>query len=79
MRCPGCGARVSVDVGIHGAQDLLVEVASGRYHDSTRCHAAEPVRKAAREVLLAWEAPGGLLAAQRLERAIAALRAALEG
>lgn len=48
MICPGCGSRVSVDVGFHGAQDLLVEVSSGKCHDSTRCHAADPVRKAAR-------------------------------
>lgn len=47
MKCPGCGSRVFVDVGIHGAQDLLVEVASGKYHDSARCHAADPVRRAA--------------------------------
>ena len=74
MRCPGCGARVSVDVGIHGAQDLLVEVASGRYHDSTRCHAAEPVLKeAAQGALVIFE--GSVTGVDDAE--ICTLRAAL--
>ena len=78
MKCPGCGSRVFVDVGIQGAQDLLVEVVSGKYHDSARCHAADPVRYWAKFILdnedkFIEHDPDGVK-----KRTLAALRAALE-
>lgn len=70
---------MSVDVGIHGAQDLLVEVASGKYHTPARCHASDPVRRLVRFLLdnedrFIEHDPDGVK-----KHTLAALRAALEG
>lgn len=95
MRCPGCGTPIAE------VRNVPVEYVTnskgyfpGEEHTSTRCHAADPVRKAARKYLDARDAllrayENGLdLAvddtrfrhAALYEKAkLAALRAALEG
>jgi hypothetical protein len=78
MICPGCGAKVVFRFEPSGG-GFLDEVESWRIHDSTRCHAADPVRRAARELAdeLVSLTNGTLPVV--LGRKLAALRAALEG
>lgn len=80
MRCPGCGTRI----GMNFLGGKLVEMEAKEEHTPTRCHAAGPVRKAAKEYLDAVDkrirepAATAWMARAEEESKLAALRAALE-
>lgn len=90
MRCPGCGTPIAE------VRNVPVEYVTnskgyfpGEEHTSTRCHASDPVRKAAREYLEWVDSKPPPIGEEHRKDAVAwflrqyqilaALRAALEG